>query len=111
MAKSEEIKEIKSQDEKFSLSDKVRVEGYRNTKLGILIDFEKDFDGKRKSRYASSGEIVSGEFKASGLDYLTGLTPEQVYILGTAGVIKIKKSQRPIYVSYLNSIKRTNIDD
>ena len=100
MAKeTEKIKESVN-SEKFYLTEKIRSTGYRNYSpnkgFNILIDFERDFNGNRISRYASTGKMVNGEFESDKLDYLTGLNSEQVYQLAIAKVIKVKKDQRTI---------------
>ena len=107
--------EIKNEVEKehFILTDKTRDNGYVCTSkdLTILIDFEKDYKWNRIDRYASTGTYVNGKFKSDNVDYLTGLNLYQVYLLATAGVIKVKKSQRHHYANYLKSIKRVEEDD
>lgn len=101
----------KIEQEKFYLTDRVRNEGYTNNNYKLLIDFEKDFEGKRRTRYASPGEMVNEEFKASGNDYLTGLTPEQIYNLAIAKVIKLKPEQRHHFYDYLKTIKRVKEEE
>ena len=110
MAKEQEkINEV--ENEKFYLTDKIKTETYSNPKLGIRIDFERDFSGNRLSKYSSPGKLQGDEFKSDHTDYLTGLTLEAVYILGMAKVIKIKKSQRHYFVKFLNAIQRKPEDD
>lgn len=109
----EKVKDITS--EKFYLSNKTRERGYTNYSpnkgFNIIIDFERDYNGNRISKYASTGQIINGEFVSDKTDYITGLTPEQVYQLAIAGVIKIKKEQRPYFVNYLKSIQRITEDE
>jgi hypothetical protein len=117
MAKeTEKIKEsVNIESEKFYLTEKIRSTGYRNYSpnkgFNILIDFERDFNGNRISRYASTGKMVNGEFQSDKLDYLTGLNSEQVYQLAIAKVIKIKKDQRHYFVNHLKSIQRIVEDE
>jgi len=107
-----EIKELKDiTKEKFYLTKKIRETGYSNSNFNILIDFERDFNGNRRSRYASTGTIVNGEFKSDGVDYLEGLTSEQVYQLSIAKIIKLKKEQYPYFLNHLNSINREIEDE
>ena len=115
---SKDNKETKTKDitsEKFYLSNKTRERGYTNYSpnkgFNIIIDFERDYNGNRISKYASTGQIINGEFVSDKTDYITGLTPEQVYQLAIAGVIKIKKEQRPYFVNYLKSIQRVTEDE
>ena len=113
MADAKKEKEVTSsvEIEKFYLTDKVRLEGYKNRKFNLIIDFERDFRGNATTKYASTGKIENGEFISDRKDYLTGLTSEMVYVLGIAKVIKIKKSQRDYFRNYLNSIQRISEED
>lgn len=107
--KTEKPKDIST--EKFYLTDRIRESGYSNKNFNLLIDFERDFNGNRLSRFASTGQIVNGDFVSDKLDYLTGLTDEQVYQLAIAKVIKIKKDQYHYFHKYLKSIPRIVEDE
>lgn len=104
-----QIKDIQTQ--KFYLTDKTRETGYSNTNYDLVIDFERDYQGNRLSRFASIGHFENGEFVSDKLDYLTGLTEEQVYVLAVAKVIKIKKDQHHYFQTYLKKIPRTTEDE
>ena len=111
--KDTEIKSI--ENELFFLSQKTREKGYihinRLEGIEVRIDFERDKRGNEVSQYASTGKIVNGSFKSDNLDYLTGLNERLVYILATAGVIKLKKNQYHYYLNYLKKMDRVRADD
>src|SRR5574343_499120 len=117
MTKEKEIKEVTNdiQSEKFILTDKTRSNGYTcnspHKGLDIRIDFQRDYDGKRISRYASTGKIVNGEFKSDEVDFITGLNHYQMYVLAIAGVIKLKKAQKKYFHEYLKEQKSKLVDD
>ena len=99
------------QDEKFTLTDRVREEGYHNKNYNLEIDFEKNYKGERLTRFASVGKMVNGEFVSDKADYLTGLSEEQVYNLAVAKVIKLKKAQWHYFLDYLKKIVRAKEED
>lgn len=109
MAKDEIKKDVTQ--EKFYLTENVKLEGYTNKNYGIKIDWDRDYEGRRLSRFASPGKFENGEFISSREDFLTGLTIDKVYDLAIARVIKIKKDQRHYFLDYLKTIKRTEDDD
>lgn len=117
--KTKEVKtaEVKAdiKEERFLLSEKTRERGYTHKNpvkgIDIRIDFERDKRGNETSMYASTGTIQNGTFISDNLEYITGLTGELVYILATAGVIKLKKKQYHFYTDYLKTIERIEVDD
>lgn len=106
--KEKEKKEVKKESPKYRLSKRVMEQGGYVQRIDgrlFVIDYDRDYTGKRISRYATvcerkpdpvTNEMINTQIKPEAL-FLEDLTDAQLKSLVFAGVVTLAKEQEPYF--------------